>query len=299
MSDGRYGTGRREVARNRQNRRKNGPGGKLGLLVAVVLLILLAVVAVKYLKQGPLSNEAEKNPGNETTPLVTESASPVSSPSAESGAPGETVPPSETANTNSSSVGEDWQMLLVNRWNAIPEGYEVSTVTLSNGYEVDERIYPDLQEMFDDMRAQGIYPVVASGYRTAERQIELMNERIEGYIAQGYSTEDATAEALLWVAVPGTSEHQTGLAVDINADGIHSAGYEVYEWLAENAWQYGFILRYPEGKEDLTATDYEPWHYRYVGRENAKLIYESGLCLEEYLGNTDQSNPILYTYPNE
>jgi D-alanyl-D-alanine carboxypeptidase len=192
---------------------------------------------------------------------------------------------------------EDWELLLVNRWNAVPEDYSVDElVTLSNGYQVDARIYPDLQEMFDDMRADGVYPVVASGYRTYERQVEIMEDKIQGYVDEGYTVEDAVQEAELWVAVPGTSEHETGLAVDINADGIHSAGYEVYNWLAENAWEYGFILRYPEDQEDITATDYEPWHYRYVGRDNAKLIYESGLCLEEYLGNTDQSEPITYTY---
>jgi D-alanyl-D-alanine carboxypeptidase len=147
------------------------------------------------------------------------------------------------------------------------------------------------------MREQGVYPTVASGYRTYERQVEIMDEKIQSYMEDGeYTEEAATQEAMLWVAVPGTSEHETGLAVDINADGIHSKGTEVYNWLAEHAWEYGFILRYPEGKEVYTATDYEPWHYRYVGRDYAKLIYESGLCLEEYLGNTDQSNPIGYTY---
>jgi D-alanyl-D-alanine carboxypeptidase len=192
----------------------------------------------------------------------------------------------------------DWELLLVNRWNAVPEDYTVDElVTLSNGYQVDARIYPDLQEMFDEMRAEGVYPVVASGYRTYERQVEIMDEKIQSYVEEEeYTLEEAVQEAMLWVAVPGTSEHETGLAVDINADGINSAGYQVYNWLAEHAWEYGFILRYPEDKEDITATDYEPWHYRYVGREYAQLIYESGLCLEEYLGNTDQSDPITYTY---
>ena len=77
---------------------------------------------------------------------------------------------------------------------------------------------------------------------------------------------------------------QTGLAVDINADGVNSSGQQVYAWLADNAWKYGFILRYPEDKTEITKTDYEPWHYRYVGKEAAKEIYESGLCLEEYIG---------------
>lgn len=87
----------------------------------------------------------------------------------------------------------------------------------------------------------------------------------------------------MWVAKVGYSEHQTCLAVDINADGVNSTGEQVYNWLANNAWKYGFILRYPENKVDITKTDYEPWHYRYVGVEAAAKIQEKGLCLEEYI----------------
>ena len=87
-----------------------------------------------------------------------------------------------------------------------------------------------------------------------------------------------------WVAIPGTSEHELGLAVDINADKERSSNEEVYNWLAENAWRYGLILRYPQGKEGITGIDYEPWHYRYVGKEVAKQIYEEGITLEEYVG---------------
>ena len=112
--------------------------------------------------------------------------------------------------------------------------------------------------MFDDMRAQDVYPVVASGYRTAEKHQELMDERIEEYKSQGYVGRFARNEAKKWVNTVGCSEHQTGLAVDINADGVYSTGEDVYNWLAENAWQYGFILRYPQGKTQLTGTDYEP-----------------------------------------
>lgn len=85
------------------------------------------------------------------------------------------------------------------------------------------------------------------------------------------------------MSVPGTSEHQLGLAVDINADGIHSAGYEVYEWLEQNAHNYGFIYRYPPDKTEVTGVENEPWHYRYVGAEAAKEIHQKGICLEEYV----------------
>ena len=86
-----------------------------------------------------------------------------------------------------------------------------------------------------------------------------------------------------WVAAPGTSEHQLGIAVDINADKTKSTNDEVYAWLAEHAWEYGFILRYPKNKESITGTGYEPWHYRYVGKEAAKKIQQEGCCLEEYV----------------
>ncbi len=85
-----------------------------------------------------------------------------------------------------------------------------------------------------------------------------------------------------WLAIPGTSEHQLGIAVDINADKEKSSNEEVYEWLAENAYKYGFILRYPQSKEDITGTAYEPWHYRYVGEEAAEEIFNRQICLEEY-----------------
>lgn len=175
-------------------------------------------------------------------------------------------------------------LLLVNKNNPIPEGYDMELTLLSNGIMVDSRAYPDLQEMFDTMRAEGVYPTILEGYRTSEYQQEIMQGRINGYIAQGYSEEGARAEAEKWVAVPGTSEHELGLALDINADVSMSDAWDVYNWLAKNAYRYGFILRYPEGKESITGIDYEPWHYRYVGREAAAEIYYSSLCLEEYLG---------------
>jgi D-alanyl-D-alanine carboxypeptidase len=137
--------------------------------------------------------------------------------------------------------------------------------------------------MLDDARNEGMHAEVVSGYRSAEEQQRMMDEKIAQYQDEGYSDERARAEAELWVAAPGTSEHHLGLAVDINADGINSTGEDVYGWLEENSHKYGFILRYPPGKTDITGILYEPWHYRYVGTPTATEIYHQGLCLEEYL----------------
>ena len=184
--------------------------------------------------------------------------------------------------THKITVSEEWNLIIVNRWNELPEDYSVELTELSNGQKVDSRIYPYLQEMFDAARAEGVYPVVREGYRTEEEQQEILDDKIQTYINQGYSQSRAERTAKEWVALPGTSEHQLGIAVDINADKSKCSNEEVYAWLAENAYKYGFILRYPLGKQEITGTSYEPWHYRYVGEEAALEIYEQGMCLEEY-----------------
>ena len=189
---------------------------------------------------------------------------------------------SRLSNTHEIQVPEEWNLIVVNRWNELPEDYSVELTELSNGQKVDSRIYPYLQEMFDAARAEGIYPIVREGYRTAEEQQEILDDKIQSYIIQGYSQVKAERTAKEWVALPGTSEHQLGIAVDINADKSKCSNEDVYGWLAENAYKYGFVLRYPPGKQKITGTSYEPWHYRYVGEEAAKEIYERGICLEEY-----------------
>lgn len=181
------------------------------------------------------------------------------------------------------STQTPWNLTVVNGWNTLPEDYSVELTELANGQKVDSRIYPALQQMFDDARAEGVYPFVREGYRTAQEQQDILDERIQDYIAAGYSREDAEAAAKEWVALPGTSEHELGIAVDINADTELGSSEELYAWLAENAHEYGFILRYPEGKEEITGISFEPWHYRYVGIEAAREIHEQGLCLEEYM----------------
>lgn len=177
-----------------------------------------------------------------------------------------------------------WNLILVNSDFSIPEGYKFELVELSNGEKVDKRIYPELQKMFDDMRAEGLYPFVREGYRTAEQQKDIIREITREKMSQGHLfVFDAYKEARKTAAAVGNSEHQLGLAVDINADLDKSDEWEVYIWLEENAWKYGFILRYPLDKTDITGISYEPWHYRYVGKEAAEEIHTRGITLEEYI----------------
>ena len=181
------------------------------------------------------------------------------------------------------SEDHGWNLILVNRENYIPADYEVQLTELSNGKKVDSRIYPELQEMFNAARAQGYGLFVREGYRTQEEQQQLMDEKIEAYENEGKSKPEAKKLAEQWVAIPGTSEHQLGIAVDINADTSKSSRDDVYNWLEENAHTYGFIKRYPSNKTDITGVINEPWHYRYVGKEAASEIYSQGICLEEYI----------------
>ena len=183
---------------------------------------------------------------------------------------------------------DDWRILLVNRWNPIPDGYTFEQTKLKYGHSVDARAYPDLQEMMDACRAAGLDPLICSSYRTQEKQRELYENKIQRLMDEGYSYERAVEEAGTVVAVPGTSEHQTGLALDIvDASYQHldeaQEDTQVQQWLMEHSWEYGFVLRYPNEKSEITGIIYEPWHYRYVGREAAREMTELGLCLEEYV----------------
>lgn len=186
------------------------------------------------------------------------------------------------------NAGDGWMLLLVNSSNAIPDGYAPTELTeLSNGQSVDKRIYPSLQSMFDDARAQGVYPVVSSGYRTAKQQQSELDDKIQEYIDDGKSEDEARTLAATYVAQVGYSEHEAGLAIDIVAKANKSDDDTVWAWMKEHCAEYGFILRYPEGKEGVTGMSYEPWHFRYVGVEAAQKIMGAGITLEEYLGQVN------------
>ncbi|WP_270499489.1 M15 family metallopeptidase [Blautia intestinalis] len=194
-----------------------------------------------------------------------------------------TLLPLDNITHHAASEDNGWNLILVNRNSYIPDDYKIELTELSNGEKVDSRIYPELQEMFNDARAQGYGLFVREGYRTQEEQQQLLDEKIEAYENEGKSKSEAKKLAEQWVAIPGTSEHQLGIAVDINADTTKSSSDDVYSWLAENAHKYGFIKRYPSDKTDITGVINEPWHYRYVGKEAALEIYSQGMCLEEYI----------------
>lgn len=186
----------------------------------------------------------------------------------------------------------DWNKLLVNPWNPMPDGYVPQLVSVGNGQQADYRVKDALNAMLADCRKAGYNPIICSSYRTIARQQILFENEIKAFMEYGYRREEAEEYAAKWVARPGTSEHHTGLAFD-----IVSASYQKLDrsqantpeqrWLMANCHKYGFILRYPDNKTDITGINYEPWHYRYVGIDIAKEITEKGITLEEYFAQGD------------
>ena len=184
---------------------------------------------------------------------------------------------------------EDWNLILVNRTHPIPEDYEVELKNIGSGHQIDARAYDDFRAMIQAAKSEGVYIYVTSSYRDLDKQTDLYNKKVESYVMQGYSYESAKEQAGQVVAVPGTSEHHLGLALDLVSSEYRKLDEKQentkgFKWLTEHSWEYGFILRYPNGETDITGIIYEPWHFRYVGLEAAKEITESGLTLEEYVG---------------
>ena len=182
-----------------------------------------------------------------------------------------------------------WNVILVNKNNTLPKDRPVTLGTISNGKQVDYRIVDVTNQMLKDAKAAGISLIPCSTYRSYSYQEKLFERELNEWKQKGYSNEDATIAASKEVAYPGTSEHQLGLAIDFLTNNymILDQGFEnteAFKWLNENAYKYGFILRYMKGKEDKTGIIYEPWHWRYLGVELAKEVKNSGLCYEEFLG---------------
>lgn len=176
-----------------------------------------------------------------------------------------------------------WYMKLANPWTTpLPEDYAPSLSTVQ-GYKVHSKIVKPLNAMISAAANDGINLYIVSAYRTYQRQETNFNNRVQKYIDQGMSKAEAEKKTATIIAVPGTSEHHLGLALDFNSLDQSFANTKEGQWLAKNAYKYGFILRYEKDTTDITGIIYEPWHYRYVTVEHAKKIQEMGITFEEYI----------------
>lgn len=258
----------------RKNRKTVVLVQKLLLLFCLIFMITISIMLIFSKINNLLNSESALSVKGQTIYLRNENQSNLQSPS-----------------TNTISQGTSdlpWYLTLVNSENPIDDNYQITLTRLRNKQAIDSRCYPELQAMMDDCRAAGLSPIICSSYRTYDKQEELFEQQVQEFINQGYGKLDAQRKAAGAVARPGTSEHEIGLAIDIVDESNqrlnqYQENTAVQRWLMQNSWRYGFILRYPSDKTDITGIQYEPWHYRFVGKEAAKEIYENNWTLEEYL----------------
>ncbi len=259
------------------------------LILLVVGLIVWGVTALIRRGAGKPDPTPDPNAGQQTEqPGGLPEPDPATDPD-----PVKPDPSPEPGNTGLTNPGsDDWRTILVSAKYPLAEEMEMERETV--GWPVDARIAQPLKDFLAAAKADGYTLQVISGYRTFARSAVLLENEVQAQMKyNGYSREKAEQVAATRVAPPGTSEHNTGLAVDILSGDYynhHSQIEESFEYDAEAAWmkahcaEYGFILRYPKDKQDVTGIIFEPWHFRYVGVEIATYIMQNGLTLEEYLG---------------
>ena len=248
------------------------------LFVVVIFLVVLCTEPLGNNGCGPSESMMTSGDAPETADSDVSQSNDASSDTAS-----DTSDQTSGSTADNTTTSSDWRLLLVNSTHPLADDYSVDLTDLRNGQSVDTRILSD-----DAARSEDIYPIVSDAYRTREDQQTLMDDVIQNYEDEGYSSEEASSKAEQVIAKPGTSEHETGLAIDIAGDDDYDQDTDsVLEWMNSNAYKYGFILRYPSGKESVTGAEAENDHYRYVGKEAAKVIHDQGICLEEYLSQNN------------
>ncbi len=265
--------------------------------VKMLTTMLIAALLLSSCSYGMLGGEKTSSDTPEGTSSSVSDASPSGGAIDSSAAqqPGEPATSSEQSSSEEAkpvNASDDWRLLLVNRAHPLPKDFDVDLTEISGStYDFDSRAVGALQDMLAAAKNDGFELSVISAYRKVSKQETLYNSKVAEYVNQGYSEEDAKNEAAKWVAIPGTSEHHTGLATDIVAPSWYQNHGDLddtfdqtkeFNWLITHCAEYGFVLRYPKDKQDITGITYEPWHYRYVGKENAEYMTAHNLCLEEY-----------------
>lgn len=244
---------------------------RLALLIICILLIIAIFKLLDTNTEPVQMNETSTSNLNSNENIInTENTLQVSS--------------SALSSTKTSAQTEDWRIRLANSDNILPEDFKIELANIDETRQFDKRAIEDLNNMMNAMRKSGITNIwVQSAYRSIEKQKELYNNSINKYIKAGKTREKAEELTLKLINKPGASDHNLGLAVDFNNVDNNFKKTKGYNWLMKNAEDYGFILRYPEDKVEITGIDYESWHWRYVGQEHAKKMNELNMCLEEYV----------------
>lgn len=182
------------------------------------------------------------------------------------------------------SALNEWNLKLVNNDNSVDKTYVPELEEYADGIMFDKRAIEYLRDMVNAMHKEKITGIwVQSAYRSYEKQEELFNRKVNEYKSQGKGQAEAERLAQMVVQRPEMSEHNLALAADFNTVTNEFEDTKAFQWLQKHAQDYGFILRYPKDKQEITGITYESWHWRYVGKEHAKIIKDKGYCLEEYI----------------
>ena len=289
---------RKSTKKSRKSKRQKAIRNRI--IFALVLIIAIIAVIFAFNKGGKNPTEGGSNIvnlssiNNDNSFEATESAtlsSAVSSTPSSSTVSKASSSISTATNGKTTDISGDYRLILVNTTNLLPLNYSpsVSPITAKYvspvGLKFDSRAVDSLNKLLADAHADGVNLIVISAYRTMSKQTSLYNNAVERQKAAHpeYSDDKAKAEAAKSVAIPGTSEHQLGLAADFNSVESNFESTKEYKWLKANAAKYGFVNRYPSDKSNITGIIYEPWHWRFVGVEHANKMNELGLCLEEYV----------------
>lgn len=262
-------------------------------ILALLLLFILAGLAVGFAvterrkPAEPTTNALSEPETEPQTKPPTEAEATAAPEPTTAKAPPVSLPQATDGNpVTVSPDGEHWELTLVNLQYRLPEDYKPTLKAAVEGSSVqlDERVASFYAEMYAAAKADGCTLTPYSGYRTYARQQENFDRKVAYYVSQGLGETEAIAKTQTRILPAGASEHNMGFAMDIVSASADFVSTKEFSWLLEHAHEYGFILRYPENKTDITSVMYEPWHWRFVGKEAAAEMQKSGQCLEEYLG---------------
>ena len=241
----------------------------------------------KAQKESSPNNSVSTKTPNDTIVADVTDAPPASSTETQAVTAGVTaIAPGTIENPAIINIDEtNWHLTLVNSSYRIPESYQPDLVYVCGSSErLDKKVAEHYEKMYAAAQKDGIELTPCSGYRSYELQERNYTRKVAFFESQGFPTEEAKVKAASIIMPPGSSEHNLGYAMDIVCVEEWFEDTEEFKWLQKNAADYGFVLRYPKDKQDITKVIYEPWHWRYVGVEAAKALKSSGLVLEEYIG---------------
>lgn len=282
-----------------ENNNKKGIS-KRTLRTKIILLVILAVIMVpliilyksvgdttpkiKLYDRNQTENSSENQEAQTTEPQTEPQTEPVSEEP-------QAVPETKTAEKKPAAIipitdAEKWNLAIINTKYPLPDSYAptLSNAISGSNIQLDSRVSERYAEMYAAAKLSGCVLTPYSGYHSYALQETNYNRKVNFYVNQGISAEEASQKASAQVLPAGCSEHNAGLAMDIVSASSDFINTKEYKWLCENAYNYGFILRYPEDKTAITGMNFEPWHWRYVGTQAAKEMKEKNQCLEEYLG---------------